>query len=138
MYLHLYKKFIQNHIIYLRKNVYRNSWCFSYYNIFSNFQEVFFFLHYIPQQVVDRLRIVPSLIFQQIHRHTIVHIFHILYILTRLWLKLFKQRPTTVTAPKINIRILHYAIAFFVSLESIVLPQNWYGTSIISILVTKK
>ena len=66
------------------------------------------------------------------------YIFHILYILTRLWLKLFKQRPTTVTAPKKNIRKLHYAIAFFVSLESIVLPRNWYGTSIISILATKK
>ena len=66
------------------------------------------------------------------------YIFHILYILTRLWLKLFKQRPTTITAPKKNIRKLHYAIAFFVSLESIVLPRNWYGTSIISILETEK
>jgi len=32
------------------------------------------------------------------------YIFHILYILTRLWLKLFKQRHTTINAPKKNIK----------------------------------
>ena len=63
-----------------------------------------------------------------------MYIFHTLYFFTVIWLKFFNKRPTIIKPPTHYMKVIHYIISKILFFEPKLVPNTWFGSSIISIL----